>query len=48
LGGIGKWISEVENSLVFIVSSRTAMATKRNPVSKSQKKKEKKKKGTTI
>jgi hypothetical protein len=42
LGGRGKWISEFEASLVYRVSSRTARATQRNPVSKNQKKKKKK------
>jgi hypothetical protein len=37
LGGRGRWISEFEASLVYIVSSRTARATQRNPVSKKQK-----------
>jgi hypothetical protein len=31
------WISEFEASLVYRVSSRTARATQRNPVSKNQK-----------
>jgi hypothetical protein len=39
LGGRGKWISEFEASLVYKVSSRTARATQRNPVSKKKKKK---------
>jgi hypothetical protein len=39
LGGRGRWISEFEASLVYKVSSRTAGATQRNPVSKNQKKK---------
>jgi hypothetical protein len=43
LGGRGRQISEFEASLVYRVSSRTARATKRNPVSKKQKKKNKKK-----
>jgi hypothetical protein len=34
LGGRGRWISEFEASLVYIVSSRTARATQRNPASK--------------
>jgi hypothetical protein len=42
LGGRGKWISEFEASLVYKVSSRTAKATQRNPVSKKQKTKNKK------
>jgi hypothetical protein len=37
LGGRGRWISEFEASLVYKVSSRTARATQRNPVSKNQK-----------
>jgi hypothetical protein len=41
LGGRGRRISEFEASLVYRVSSRTAKATQRNPVSKNQKKKEK-------
>jgi hypothetical protein len=36
LGGRGRWISEFEASLVYKVSSRTARATQRNPVSKNQ------------
>jgi hypothetical protein len=36
LGGIGRWISEFEASLVYRVSSRTARAPQRNPVSKIQ------------
>jgi hypothetical protein len=34
LGGRGRWTSEFEASLVYKVSSRTARATQRNPVSK--------------
>jgi hypothetical protein len=41
LGGRGRWISEFEASLVYRVSSRTARAIQRNPVSKNQKKKKK-------
>jgi hypothetical protein len=37
LGGRGKQISEFEASLVYRVSSRTARAIQRNPVSKNQK-----------
>jgi hypothetical protein len=44
LGGRGRWISEFEASLVYRVSSRTARAIQRNPVSKKKKKKERKKK----
>jgi uncharacterized protein (DUF2252 family) len=39
LGGRGRRISEFEASLVYKVSSRTARATQRNPVSKKAKKK---------
>jgi hypothetical protein len=39
LGGRGRWISEFKASLVYRVSSRTARATQRNPVSKNQKNK---------
>jgi hypothetical protein len=38
LGGRGRQISEFEASLVYRVSSRTARATQRNPVSKQNKK----------
>jgi hypothetical protein len=34
--GRGRWISELEASLVYRVSSRTARATQRNPVSKNK------------
>jgi hypothetical protein len=44
LGGRGREISEFEASLVYRVSSRTARATQRNPVSKNQKPKTKKNK----
>jgi hypothetical protein len=44
LGGRGRWISEFEASLVYRVSSRTARATQRNPVSKKQKQNKNKKK----
>jgi hypothetical protein len=36
LGGRGRWISEFEASLVYRVSSRTARAIQRNPVSNKQ------------
>jgi hypothetical protein len=36
LGGRGRQISEFKASLVYRVSSRTARATQRNPVSKNQ------------
>jgi hypothetical protein len=39
MGGRGRWISEFEASLVYKVSSRTAMAIQRTPVSKKQTKK---------
>jgi hypothetical protein len=35
--GRGRWISEFEASLVYKVSSRTARAIQRNPVSKKKK-----------
>jgi hypothetical protein len=37
LGGRGRQISEFEASLVYKVSSRTAKAIQRNPVSKNKK-----------
>ena len=44
----GRQISEFEASLVYQVSSRTARATQRNPVSKNHKKKKKKKRVPSI
>jgi hypothetical protein len=44
LGGRSRWISEFGTNLVYRVSSRTARATQRNPVSKKQKQKQKQKK----
>jgi hypothetical protein len=44
LRGRGRWISEFEASLAYRVSSRTARAIQRNPVSKNQEKKRKKEK----
>jgi hypothetical protein len=41
LGGRGRQISEFQASLVYKVSSRTARATQRNPVSKNKKREEK-------
>jgi hypothetical protein len=41
LGGRGRRVSEFEASLVYRVSSRTARATQRNPVSKKTKTKPK-------
>jgi hypothetical protein len=38
LRGRGRWISEFEASLVYRVSSRTARAIQRNPVSGKQNK----------
>jgi hypothetical protein len=46
-GGRGRWISEFENSLVYKVSSRTARATQRNPVSKTKSKNKQTSKKTT-
>jgi hypothetical protein len=42
LGGRGWWISEFEASLIYRVSSRTARAIQRNPVSKKLKQERKK------
>jgi hypothetical protein len=42
MGDRGRQISEFEPSLVYRVSSRTARAIQRNPVSKKKKKKKKK------
>ena len=42
-GSGGRWISEFEASLVYRVSSKTARATQRNPVSKKKQKKKRKK-----
>jgi hypothetical protein len=42
LGGRGRQISEFEASLVYKVSSRTARAIQRNPVSKNKTKKHQK------
>jgi hypothetical protein len=36
LGGRDRWISEFEPRLVYKVSSRTARAIQRNPVSKNK------------
>jgi hypothetical protein len=44
LGGRGRWISEFKANLVYKVSSRTARATQRNPVSKNKTKQNKTKK----
>jgi hypothetical protein len=45
--GRGRWISEFEASLVYKVSSRTARATQRNPVSTPSPPKKKNKTTTT-
>jgi hypothetical protein len=45
--GRGRQISEFEASLVYRVSSRTARATQRNPVSKNKKQKTNKKQNKT-
>jgi hypothetical protein len=42
MGGRGRQIYEFEASLVYKVSSRTARATQRNPVSKKKKNKKQK------
>jgi hypothetical protein len=44
LGGRGRQISDFEDSLVYRVSSRTARATQKNPVSEKKKQKTKNKK----
>jgi hypothetical protein len=44
LGGRGRRISEFEASLIYRVSSSTARATQRNPVSKNKNKNKNKKK----
>jgi hypothetical protein len=44
LGGRGRQISEFEASLVYRVSSRTARAIQRNPVSEKPKKEKRKRK----
>jgi hypothetical protein len=44
LGGTGRRISEFEASLVYKVSSKTARAAQRNPVSKNKTKQTKNKK----
>jgi hypothetical protein len=45
LGGRGRQISEFKDSLVYRLSSRTARATQRNPVSKTNKQTNKQTKG---
>jgi hypothetical protein len=47
LGGRGRWISGLEASLVYKVSSRTARAIQRKPVSKKNKKEKEKTKTKT-
>jgi hypothetical protein len=48
LGGRGRQISEFEASLVYRVSSRTARATQRNPVSKNKKQNKTNKQKNTV
>jgi hypothetical protein len=48
LGGRGRGISEFEASLVYKVSSRTARAIQRNPVSRKKKKKKPERKGRNL
>ena len=43
MGGRGRWISEFEATLIYRVSSRTARAIQRNPVSKKKRKEKKRK-----
>jgi hypothetical protein len=47
LGGRGRQISEVEASLVYTVSSRTARAIQRDPVSENKTNKQKNPNQTT-
>jgi hypothetical protein len=47
LGGRSRWISEFDASLVYRVSSRTARATQRNPVSENKTKQNKTKQNKT-
>jgi hypothetical protein len=47
LGGRGRQISEFQDSLVYRVSSRTARAIQRNPVSKNKTKQNKTKQNKT-
>jgi hypothetical protein len=47
LGGRGRQISKFEDSLVYRVSSRTARATQRYPVSKEKQKNKKQKQNKT-
>jgi hypothetical protein len=46
LGGKGRWISEFEASLVYKVSFRTTRPIQRNPLSKTNKQTNKKRKQT--
>ena len=48
MGGRGRWISEFKASLVYKVSSRTARAIQRNPVSKNQNKQKNKKQKSNV
>jgi hypothetical protein len=45
LGGRSRWISEFKASLVYRVSSKTARAIQRDPVSKNKNKNKRKPKG---
>jgi hypothetical protein len=47
LGGRGRWVSEFEASLFYKVSSRTAKAIQRNPVSQNKTKQTKQTKQKT-
>jgi hypothetical protein len=47
LGGRGKQISKIKASLVYRVSSNTARATQKNPVSKKTNQKQKQNKNKT-
>ena len=48
LGGRDRWISEFEASLVYRVSSRTARATQRSPVSKKQERGERERESVSV
>ena len=47
MGGRGRWVSEFEASLFYKVSSRTAKAIQRNPVSQNKTKQTKQTKQKT-
>jgi hypothetical protein len=44
LGGRGRWVSEFKANLVYRMSSRTARAIQRDPVSRKKEKKKKERK----